>query len=112
MGIELPSVAPPAAAYVPFVHTGDLVFVSGHIARKNGQPWQGKLGNSLTTSDGKEAARLIAIDLMATLQLATGDLNRVTRIVSLMVLVNSGTEFTKQHLVANGASGLITEGVS
>jgi enamine deaminase RidA (YjgF/YER057c/UK114 family) len=109
LGISLPSVAPPAAAFLPFVRTGNLIFVSGHIARRDGQPWTGKLGADLTTSQGKEAARDIAIQLMGTLHAATGDLNRIAQIVKLMVLVNSVSSFTEQHLVANGASELFGE---
>ena len=109
MGITLPPVAVPAAAYVPFVQTGNLVFLSGHIAKKEGKPWVGQLGNNMHTPDGKEAARAIAIDLIGTLHAAVGDLNRVTRIVKLMSLVNSTGDFTEQHLVTNGASELIGE---
>ena len=104
--IELPPVATPAAAYVPFVRTGNLVFVSGHIARKDGKPWVGQLGKEIGTEEGKAAARAIAIDLMGTLQAAVGDLNKVKRIVKLMSLVNSAPTFTEQHLVTNGASEL------
>ena len=107
LGITLPPLATPAAAYVPFVRTGSLVFVSGHIARKDGKPWVGQLGATLTTADGQAAARLIAIDLLGTLHAAVGDLNKVTRIVKLMSLVNSTPTFTEQHLVTNGASELI-----
>jgi enamine deaminase RidA (YjgF/YER057c/UK114 family) len=107
--ISLPQVTPPVAAFVPFVLTGKQLFVSGHIAKKDGKPWTGKLGMDVTTEQGKEAARAIAIDLMATLQSATGDLNKIKRIVKLMVLVNSAPTFTEQHLVANGASELFAE---
>jgi enamine deaminase RidA (YjgF/YER057c/UK114 family) len=107
LGITLPPVAVPAAAYVPFVQTGKLVFLSGHIAKKDGKPWVGQLGKNLTTEEGKAAARAIAIDLLGTLHAAVGDLNRVTRIVKLMSLVNSTSDFTEQHLVTNGASELI-----
>ena len=68
LGITLPPVSAPAAAYVPFVRTGNLVFLSGHIARKDGCAWVGKLGDTLDTAEGKLAARAIAIDLMGTLQ--------------------------------------------
>ena len=107
--ISLPEVAPPAAAFVPVVRTGNLVFVSGHIARKDGKPWTGKLGENLSTAQGKEAARGIAIELLATLHAALGDLNKITRIVKLLVLVNSAPTFTEQHLVGNGASNLFIE---
>ncbi len=109
LNITLPPVSVPAAAYVPFVQTGNLVFLSGHIARKDGKPWVGQLGKDTTTEQGKAAARAIAIDLMGTLHAAVGDLNRVKRIVKLMSLVNSTGDFTEQHLVTNGASELIGE---
>ncbi|HEX2012491.1 MAG TPA: RidA family protein [Roseateles sp.] len=109
LGIELPPVSAPAAAYVPFVRTGNLVFLSGHIAKKDGKPWVGQLGRDVDTATGKLAARAIAIDLMGTLQAAIGDLGKVVRIVKLMSLVNSTGDFTEQHLVTNGASELIAE---
>jgi enamine deaminase RidA (YjgF/YER057c/UK114 family) len=109
LNITLPETTPPAAAFVPFVRTGNLLFVSGHIARKAGKPWTGKLGADLDTVQGKEAARGIAIDLLATLHAATGDLHKIARIVKLLVLVNSTPQFTEQHLVANGASELLIE---
>ena len=109
LNIVLPRVDPPVAAFVPFVRTGNLVFISGHIAKKDGKPWTGKLGAELTTAEGKHAAQSIAIDLLATLQGAVGDLNKVRRIVKLLVLVNSAPTFTEQHLVANGASELLVE---
>jgi len=108
LDITLPPVAIPAAAYVPFVQTGKLVFLSGHIAKKDGKPWAGQFGRNMNTDEGKAAARAVAIDLMGTLQVAVGgDLNRVKRIVKLMSLVNSTPDFTEQHLVTNGASDLI-----
>ncbi|TFY96762.1 RidA family protein [Ramlibacter rhizophilus] len=106
LNITLPPVATPAAAYVPFVRTGNLVFLSGHIARKEGKPWVGQLGRELSTEEGKAAARAIAIDLLGTLQAAVGDLEKVRRIVKVMSLVNSTPDFTEQHLVTNGASEL------
>ncbi|MDD2809685.1 RidA family protein [Rhodoferax sp.] len=109
LGITLPPVAAPAAAYVPFVQTDNLVFLSGHIAKKDGQVWVGQLGNNMATEEGKAAARAIAIDLMGTLHAAVGDLNRVKRIVKVMSLVNSTGTFTEQHLVTNGASELLGE---
>ena len=109
LNITLPPVAIPAAAYVPFVQTGKLVFLSGHIARRDGQPWVGQLGKNMATPEGKTAARAIAIDLMGTLHAAVGDLNKVKRIVKLMSLVNSTGDFTEQHLVTNGASELFGE---
>ena len=109
LGIELPPVAIPAAAYVPFVRTGNLVFISGHIAKRDGKPWVGQLGRDTDTATGKQAARAIAIDLLGTLHAAIGDLNKVVRIVKVMSLVNSTPDFTEQHLVTNGCSELIGE---
>jgi enamine deaminase RidA (YjgF/YER057c/UK114 family) len=109
LGIQLPAVATPAAAYVPFVRTGNLVFLSGHIARRDGKPWAGKLGQDMSTADGAQAARAVAIDLMGTLQAAVGDLERVTRIVKVMCLVNSTPDYTEQHLVTNGCSELLAQ---
>lgn len=109
LGITLPPVAVPAAAYVPFVQTGNLVFLSGHIAKQDGKPWVGQLGLTLGTDEGKAAARAIAIDLLGTLQAACGDLDRVARIVKVMSLVNSTPTFTEQHLVTNGCSELLAE---
>jgi enamine deaminase RidA (YjgF/YER057c/UK114 family) len=109
LGIELPPVSVPAAAYVPFAKTGNLVFLSGHVAKKDGKPWVGKLGENITTEEGKLAARAVAVDLLGTLHAATGDLNKITRIVKVMSLVNSTLAFTEQHLVTNGASELLAE---
>lgn len=113
LGITLPPVSTPAAAYVPFVQTGPLVFLSGHIARKDGKPWVGQLGLTMDTEEGKAAARAIAIDLMGTLQAACQSagktLDDVTRIVKVMSLVNSTATFTEQHLVTNGCSELLGE---
>jgi enamine deaminase RidA (YjgF/YER057c/UK114 family) len=107
--ITLPEPTPPVAAFVPFLRIGNLLFLSGHIAKNDGKPWVGQLGVNLTTAQGKEAARAVAIDLMGTLQAAVRDLNKIKRIVKLMVLVNSAPTFTEQHLVANGASELFGE---
>ena len=91
------------------MRTGNLVFVSGHIARRDGKPWVGQLGRDTDTATGKQAARAIAIDLMGTLQAAVGDLDNVVRIVKVMSLVNSTPDFTEQHLVTNGCSELLAE---
>lgn len=108
LAITLPPVSVPAAAYLPFVQTGKLVFLSGHIARRDGKPWVARLGREMGTEEGRAASRAVAIDLMGTLQAACGgDLNRVQRIVKLMSLVNSTDDFTEQHLVTNGASELL-----
>jgi enamine deaminase RidA (YjgF/YER057c/UK114 family) len=109
LAIELPPVSTPAAAYVPFVRSGNLVFISGHIARRDGKPWVGQLGKDIDTATGKLAARAIAIDLMGTLQAAAGSLDKVARIVKVMSLVNSTPAYTEQHLVTNGCSELLSE---
>ena len=109
LGIALPPVAVPAAAYVPFVRTGNLVFLSGHIARRDGKPWVGRLGQDMATAQGAEAARAVAIDLMGTLKAAVGDLECVRRIVKVMSLVNSTPDFVEQHLVTNGCSELLAQ---
>ena len=109
LSITLPPVSAPAAAYVPFVRTGNLVFISGHIAKKDGKAWVGQLGLNMATEEGKAAARSIAIDLLGTLQAATGDLARVKRIVKVLSLVNSAPTFTEHHLVTNGCSELLVE---
>lgn len=109
LGIELPAVGVPVAAYVPFVRTGSLVFLSGHIAKRDGKPWVGQLGRDLDTATGKQAARAVAIDLMGTLHAAVGDLDKVKRIVKVVSLVNSTPDYTEHHLVTNGCSELLGE---
>ena len=109
LSITLPPVSTPAAAYVPFVRSGNLVFLSGHIARQDGKPWVGQLGTNLKTDEAKPAARAVAIDLIGTLQAAVGDLNKVKRIVKLLGLVNSSPTYTEHHLVINGCSELLAE---
>jgi enamine deaminase RidA (YjgF/YER057c/UK114 family) len=109
LNIALPEVTPPVGAFLPFLRSGNLVFLSGHIAKLDGIPWVGRLGGNMTTAQGNQAARAVAIDLLGTLHAAVEDLTRISRIMKLMVLVNSTPEFTEQHLVANGASELLWE---
>ncbi|BEI33496.1 RidA family protein [Polynucleobacter sp. HIN5] len=109
LGITLVSPGAPAAAYVMAVTTGHQVFLSGHIAKRDGKPWVGKLGFDMDTATGQMAARSIAIDLLSTLNAHLGSLDRVRRVVKVMGLVNSTPEFTEQHLVMNGCSELIVE---
>jgi enamine deaminase RidA (YjgF/YER057c/UK114 family) len=98
---------------VPFAQTGKLILLSGHIAKRDGQVWVGQLGLTMTTEEGKAAARAVAIDLMGTLhaaaQAAGTDLNGIKRIVKVMSLVNGTATFTEQHLVTNGCSELLGE---
>jgi len=112
--IQLPEIPPPVAdgyvpLFVPFVRTGNLIYLSGRLAKKGGKPFSGKLGQEITMAEGRQAARDVAIELLATLHGALHDLNRVKRIVRLLVLVNSAPGFTEPHEVANGASELLLE---
>jgi enamine deaminase RidA (YjgF/YER057c/UK114 family) len=113
LGITLPPVATPAAAYVPFVVSDSHIYLSGHIAKKDGAPWVGQLGLNMDTASGALAARLVAIDLLGTLHAACKsvgkDLDSITRIVKVMSLVNSTPSFTEQHVVTNGCSQLLGE---
>lgn len=112
--ITLPDVQPPVvdgyvAAFVPFVRTGNLVYLAGRLAKKDGKPWSGKVGVDVTVPEAKGAARGIAIELLATLHVALGDLEKIKRIVKMVVMVNSTPNFTESHVVANGASELFLE---
>jgi enamine deaminase RidA (YjgF/YER057c/UK114 family) len=109
LNITLAAPAAPAAAYVMYVQTGNLVFLSGHLAKRpDGNIWTGQLGKDVSVEQGQQAARAVAIDLIGTLQEAAGgDLNRVRRIVKVMSLVNSTADFTDHHLVTNGCSELL-----
>ena len=93
LNITLPPVSVPAAAYVPYVQTGNLVFLSGHIARKDGKPWAAQFGRDIGTEEGKQAARAVAIDLMGTLQAASGgDLGKVRSVSQVNVgVIGDGT---------------------
>lgn len=105
----LPVCVQPAASYQMASQIGNVVYLSGHVAKKNGQVWRGKLGENLSLEDGKLAAFYVALDLLASLQECIGDLDRVEKIIKLTCMVNSSLEFTDQHLVANGASDLLND---
>jgi enamine deaminase RidA (YjgF/YER057c/UK114 family) len=111
LDITLKAPAAPVAAYVMYVQTGNMVFLSGHLSRNaDGSVIVGQLGKNITVEQGQQAARNTAIDIMGTLQEACGgDLTRVKRIVKLTSLVNSSPDFTEHHLVTNGASNLLGE---
>jgi len=110
IGVSLPPITRSVGMFQPFVRTGHLIFVSGHIARRNGEPWVGRLGADMPLEEGQQAARAIAIELVGALQAATNaDLASITRIVKLLVLVNAAPTFTAPHLVANGASELLNQ---
>lgn len=108
LGLTLPDAPAPAANYVPFVITGNQVFVSGQVAMKDGAFWTGKLGADLTTEEGAEAAKACALSLIAQAKAATGgDLTKIARVVKLVGFVNSTPDFTDQPKVVNGASDLM-----
>ncbi len=111
LGLTLESAATPAANYVPFVQEGNLLFISGQISRKGGQPaYLGRLGDTLTEEEGIEAARLAALGILSQIVAATGDrLDRVARVVRLGVFVASTPDFNRHSVVANGASDLIVQ---
>lgn len=109
MGIELAAPwQPQGMSFVPCVRTSNLLFVSGHGPRKaDGTFVNGKLGQDLDWKEGYEAARLVALDLLATIKGEIGDLDKGKRIVKLLGMVNSAPHFTRQPLVINGASDLL-----
>ena len=111
LGIELPRPSAPGANYVPFVRSGNLVFLTGQLAQWNGERrFVGKLGREFGVAEGQAAARLCALNLIAHLKVAAaGDLDRVVQTVRLAGYVNSTPEFTDQSKVMNGASDLFVE---
>lgn len=107
LGIVLPQAAAPAANYVPYMRSGDLLFTAGQLPLKDGKlAAAGLLGRDLETAAGREAARLCAVNVLAQAKAALGDLDLVRRLVKITVFVASTPDFTEQHLVANGASDL------
>ena len=110
LGITVPVAAPPLASYVPTVQTGSLLFVSGQVTLKEGKrEFVGKLGRDFATEQGAQAARLCALNIVAQLKAALGDLDRVRRIVKLTGFVNAVPDFAEQPQVVNGASDLLAE---
>ncbi|HWB70580.1 MAG TPA: RidA family protein [Egibacteraceae bacterium] len=110
LGIELPAPPAPAAAYVPAVRSGTLVFVAGQVAAAGGAlVATGKVGAEVDRDTGRRCARQCAINVLAQLKGALGDLNAVRRVLKLTVFVASAPGFTDQHLVADGASELLRE---
>jgi len=111
LGIELPKAAAPAANYIPYVVSGNLVFVSGQITLLDGEiKYKGKIGENLTVDDGYQATRICALNLIAQVkEAAGGDLDRVKKVVKLGGFVNSASDFTDQPEVINGASDLMVE---
>ncbi len=112
LGIVLPDKpAAPKANYTGYVKNGNLVFLAGHLPQPIvGKLWSGRLGENMTVEQGQEAAKLCAIQLLATLKAATnGDLNKIKKIVKITGFVNSTNDFTSQHLVLNGCSNFFAD---
>jgi enamine deaminase RidA (YjgF/YER057c/UK114 family) len=110
LGIALPAAAAAAANYVPFVATGNLVFVSGQLPFENGQlRHKGIVGAGVSVEDAQAAARLCALNLIAQVRTAVGDLDMVARVIKLGGFVASAPNFTDQSKVVNGASDLMVE---
>ena len=109
LGITLPGAPAPAANYVPFVQTGNLVFISGQISQNEAGLITGKLGDAMSVEQGAEAARRCGLALIAQLKAAIGDLDRVKRVVKLTGFVNSTPDFTEQPKVVNGCSDLMVQ---
>jgi enamine deaminase RidA (YjgF/YER057c/UK114 family) len=111
LGLELPQPSLPGANYVPFVRTGSLLFLTGQLSQWNGERrFVGKVGREFDLDEGREAARLCALNLVAQAKAALeGDLDRVARVVRVAGYVNSVPEFTGQSQVVDGASNLFVE---
>lgn len=109
LGITVPAATAPVANYVPTVISGNQLWISGQISAANGQPITGKLVTAADIEHGQGAARQCAINIIAQIKSALGDLDRVTRVVKLVAFVNSAPDFTDQPKVVNGASDLLGE---
>lgn len=108
LGIVIPAAAAPAANYVPYARTGNLLFTAGQLPLKDGKlQAAGLLGREIDTATGKEAAKFCAINVLAQAKAALGDLEKIGKLVKITVFVASTPDFTEQHLVANGASDLL-----
>jgi enamine deaminase RidA (YjgF/YER057c/UK114 family) len=108
LGIDIPIAAAPAANYLTYAQSGNLIFTAGQLPLKDGKLIStGVLGRDLDASDGQAAARQCAINILAQLQAVLGDLERIVRIVKITSFVASAPDFTTQHLVTNGASDLL-----
>ncbi len=109
LGISLPPQTAPVGSYVPVVRTGNLLFVSGHASLGQNSTLTGKVGRDVTVEQAAQAARQVAIDLIGTVAGELKDLDRVSRIVKLLGMVNSAEDFTEHPKVINGASNLLIE---
>jgi enamine deaminase RidA (YjgF/YER057c/UK114 family) len=110
LGLELPKPPEAIANYVGLVQVGELLFVSGHGPVKDGELiYRGKLGRDMDVPTGQESARLVMLNMLATIKAHLGELDRIVRVVKLLVMVNSAPDFGEQPSVANGASDLLVE---
>ena len=110
LGLTLPAMAAPVANYVPFVRSGNLLFIAGQVSRgPDAKPITGKLGQTMTAEQGYEAARSAALYAMAAMKTALGGLEKVVRVVRLLGLVNATPDFGAHPQVVNGASDLLVE---
>jgi enamine deaminase RidA (YjgF/YER057c/UK114 family) len=108
LGVELPPVPAPAANYVPFVISGRQIFVSGQIpVTAEGVRYVGKVGREISVEDGQKAAMICAINILAILKSAAGDLDRIGRIVKVVGFVNGAPDFNEPQKVVNGASDFL-----
>ena len=108
LGVTLPVAAAPAANYVPYCRSGNLLFTAGQLPLKDGKlQASGLLGRDVDTASGKDAARYCAINILAQAKAALGDLEKISRLVKITVFVASTADFVEQHLVANGASDFL-----
>ena len=110
LGLSIPAVVPPAAAYVPTARTGNLVYTAGQLPMVEGKlPATGKVGADVTPEKAKELAGIAALNAIAAVKAEVGELSRVTRVVKVVGFVSSATDFTGQAQVINGASELLGE---
>ena len=111
LGLELPNYSSPVASYIPVVHVGDLLFLSGHLAPKQGTDKNvtGKLGKDLTEEEGYKISIDVALNLLSTIKHEMGDLDKVKRIIKILGFVNSAKGFNRQPWVINGASEILVK---
>ena len=111
LGLILPPAPAPIATYVRAVKVGNLLFVSGHgpAAAADGKTFSGKVGRDLTLEDGRTAARLVGLNVLASVRSSLGSLDRVVRVVKVLGMVNAADNFTQQPQVVNGFSDLMVE---
>jgi enamine deaminase RidA (YjgF/YER057c/UK114 family) len=111
LGLTLPAAPAPIATYVRAVKVGNLLFVSGHgpAAAPDGKTFSGKVGRDLTLEEGRTAARLVGLNVLASVRSALGSLDRVVRVVKVLGMVNAAGDFTQQPQVVNGFSDLMVE---